>query len=301
MIALTLKHLRYFEALATHCHFGRAAEACSISQPALSLQIKELEAMLGGPLVERTSRRVQLTALGEDFAARARRILFDVDQLSDLARASSDQFAGSLRLGVIPTIAPYLIVDMLKALRRRFSELDVQPREAVTQSLIDDLQTGALDAAVLALPVSESALREFSLFEEEFVLVRPIADAAKPVPSPEMLRELRLLLLEEGHCFREQALSYCDISDAGGNYIMEGNSLTTLVRMVSAGLGVTLLPEMAVEFETRYCDVATARFPPPRPSRTVGMVWRKTHALTPHLMEVGAVIRKAAERRLKTG
>lgn len=297
MIGLTLKHLRYFEALATHSHFGRAAEACAISQPALSLQIKELEAMMGGPLVDRSARRVQLTALGEDFAQRARKILSDVDQLKDLARASSDAFAGRLRLGIIPTIAPYLLVDLLQALRARFPSLDVQPREAVTQSLIDDLQAGQLDVAVVALPVSEPSLQEFALFEEEFVLARPESDAGNPVPPAHKLRELRLLLLEEGHCFRDQALSFCDVGADHDTYTMEGSSLTTLVQMVGAGIGVTLLPEMAIDFETRHTAVAVSRFPKAPPSRSVGVIWRKSHVLAHHFMAVGAEIRKAAEAR----
>ena len=297
MIGLTLKHLRYFEALATHAHFGRAAESCAITQPALSLQIKELETMLGGPLVERTSRKVHLTTLGEDFVARARKILFEVDELGDLVRASKDQFAGRLRLGIIPTVGPYLLADTIKALTDRFPELDIQPRESVTKALIDDLHTSNLDVAIVALPISETGLQEFSLFEEDFVLVRPIEDAERPVPTPDKLKAMRLLLLEEGHCFRDQALTFCEMKQPGPRYLMEGSSLSTLVQMVGAGMGLTLLPEMALPLETRTAQVAIARFPSPSPSRRIGMIWRKTNPLAEHLMQVGAIVRKVAQSK----
>lgn len=297
MIGLTLKHLRYFEALATHEHFGRAAESCAITQPALSLQIKELESMLGGPLVERSSRKVHLTTLGEDFVTRARKILFEVDELGDLVRASKDQFAGRLRLGVIPTVGPYLLADTIKALADRFPRLEIQPRESVTKSLIEDLQKSNLDAAIVALPISEAALQEFSLFEEDFVLVRPIEDADRPVPTANKLKAMRLLLLEEGHCFRDQALTFCEMEKSSPRYLMEGSSLSTLVQMVSAGMGLTLIPEMALPLETRSAQVDVARFPSPSPSRRVGMIWRKTNPLAEHLMQVGAIVRNVSQSK----
>ncbi|MEM6466413.1 MAG: LysR family transcriptional regulator, partial [Pseudomonadota bacterium] len=164
MDRITLKQMRYFAALAEHGHFGKAALACAISQPALSLQIKELEGSLGGPLVERTSRKVRLTALGEDFLERAREILVRVDDLDELFRASHAPFSGRLRLGVIPTVAPYLLPQIIKAVSQRFPGLDLHPRETVTQTLIEDLLASRLDAAVMALPVSEAGLQEFALF-----------------------------------------------------------------------------------------------------------------------------------------
>lgn len=291
MIGLTLKHLRYFESLAKQEHFGRAAAACAISQPALSLQIKELETMLGSPLVERGARKIRLTALGEDFLERTRAILRSVDELDDLVRASNDMLSGRLRIGIIPTVAPYLLPQMLKALSARFPDLDLQPKESITESLIDQLLDSRLDAAVVALPISEPALQEFALFEEDFVLVRSIKDATKPVPGPESLRKMRLLLLEEGHCFRDQALSFCDLSSPQPHLMMECSSLSTLVQMVGAGLGLTLIPEMAVPLETRKADVSVARFPAPCPSRTIGIVWRKSNPLGQQLMQIGAIVR----------
>ncbi len=296
-MALTLKHLRYFDALARHGHFGRAAAACAITQPALSLQIKELETMLGAPLVERASRQRRLTTLGEDFLVRARKILLEVDELEDLVRAAQDPLAGRLRLGVIPTVAPYLLPDMIKALSARWPALEVQPRESVTRALIDDLLQSRLDAAIVALPISEPALQEFALFEEDFVLVRPPQDADKPIPSPENLRRMRLLLLEEGHCFRDQALSFCGMATASPRYLIEGSSLSTLVQMVGAGIGLTLIPEMALSLETRSARVSVARFAPPSPSRAVGMVWRKTSPLAEQLMQIGAIVREVGHNK----
>ena len=295
MIALTLKQLRYFEALARHRHFGRAADACAITQPALSLQIKELEAMLGAPLVERTSRQVQLTDLGERVLERAHRILVEVDELDHLVRAASGPLGGRLRLGVIPTVAPYLLPDVIRAIAEAFPELEVQPRESVTRTLIQDLLASRLDAAIAALSVSEPGLEEHPLFDEEFVLVRPASDKDLPVPSPASLRKMRLLLLEEGHCFRDQALSFCKLKQAEPRQLMEASSLSTLVQMVNAGMGVTLLPEMALRLETQKSNLAVARFPNPKPSRTIGMIWRKTNPLGAQLKEISEIVRTASE------
>ena len=285
-----MKQLRYFEALARTGQFGRAAEDCAITQPALSMQIKELENLVGAPLVERGARQVRLTALGHQFAARARDILRAVDELGDLARADGDSLSGPLRIGVIPTIAPYLLPRLIQALQRQFPGLDPQPRETVTQRLIEDMLESRLDIAIVALPVSEPALHETALFDEEFVLVRPIADAAKPVPNPDSLRTMRLLLLEEGHCFRDQALSFCKMSPAVSRDMMEGSSLSTLVQMVGAGIGVTLIPEMAVEVETRLASVSIARLAAPRPSRTIGMVWRKSNPLADRFTQIAQIV-----------
>jgi LysR family hydrogen peroxide-inducible transcriptional activator len=289
----TIKQLRYFDALARLGHFGQAAEACSISQPALSVQIRELEAMLGAPLVERTARNIRLTTLGQDFLKRARKILIDVDEMSELARWSEGPLSGALRIGVIPTVAPYLLPSIIKELGQHLPKLDLLPRESVTQSLITDLLESRLDFVVAALPISEPALREFALFDEEFVLVRAIKDADKPVPSPKSLQEMKLLLLEEGHCFRDQALSFCDMRPSDPSLVMEGSSLSTLVQMVNAGLGLTLIPEMAVPLETQSKGLAVSYFTRNIPKRTVGMVWRKTSPLSKQFMEMGAIIRQA--------
>lgn len=295
MTNLTLKQLRYFEALARHNHFGRAADACAISQPAISVQIRELEETLGTELFQRGPRQVRLTNFGEEFALRVRDILRSVDELTDLARASRDRLVGRLRIGVIPTIAPYLLPAIIGNLARMHDGLDIHVRETQTQKLIQELADGRLDAAIVALPVSEASLTEIVLFAENFVLVRPGEDEGKPVPNREMLREMRLLLLEEGHCFRDQALSFCNMHSARPRELLDGSSLSTLVQMVGAGVGVTLIPEMAVPVETRSAAVSIAHFANPQPSRTIGMIWRKTSPIAKQLLLISEVVRQAAE------
>jgi len=291
---LTIKQFRYFEALARHGHFGRAAEACAISQPALSMQIKEMEEILGTDLFDRGARQVRLTNFGEEFALRARDILRGVDELPDLARASQNRLVGRLRIGVIPTVAPYLLPVIMGDLMRWNSDLDLRVRETVTPKLLGELAEGRLDAAIVALPVSEPSLTEVALFSEEFVLVRPGTDAEQPVPDRDRLREMRLLLLEEGHCFRDQALSFCNMGSSLPREVLDGSSLTTLVQIVGAGIGVTLIPDMAVAVETRSAAVCVARFDPPAPSRTIGMIWRNTSPLTQQLTQIAEIVRLSA-------
>jgi LysR family hydrogen peroxide-inducible transcriptional activator len=294
MINFTLKQLRYFEALARHGHFGRAADACAISQPALSMQIRELEEALGTGLFERGARQLRLTSFGEEFAVRVRGILRSVDELGDMARASRDRLVGRLRIGIIPTVAPYLLPKIIGNLSASHSGLDVHVRETVTPKLLGEIAEGRLDTAIVALPVSEPTLTEVALFSEDFVLVRPSADAGRPVPDRDMLREMRVLLLEEGHCFRDQALSFCNMASTPPREVLEGSSLSTLVQMVGAGIGVTLIPEMAVAVETRSAPVSTARFVGDQPSRTIGMVWRSSSPLAKQLVQITEIVRDSA-------
>lgn len=290
---LTLRQLRYFEALARHGHFGQAAAACSVSQPALSVQIKDMEETLGAPLFERGTRQVRLTGFGEALAGRVRDILGAVDELGEVARATRGRLVGRLRIGVIPTVAPYLLPRVIGALTQGYPGIDLHIRETLTETLIDELTGGRIDCALVALPISESGLTEVALFEEAFMLVRPSTDADTPVPDRERLREMRLLLLEEGHCFRDQALSFCNIRSGLSRDGLDGSSLTTLVQMVGAGIGVTLIPEMAVPVETRSADVVVQPFTDGRPSRTIGMIWRKTSPLAAQLTELAGVVRQA--------
>lgn len=289
---LTLKHLRYVVAVADQGHFGRAADTCSVSQPALSMQIKELEGALGAVLFDRGARGVQTTALGARFVERARLILREVDELGHLARAAQDGLSGPLRLGVIPTIAPYLLPRLIGVLGQSHPGLELNLRETITPQLLDELANGQLDAAILALPLGDNRFVEAPLFTERFVLVRPIKDQHQPVPGPEALRELRLLLLEEGHCFRDQALSFCSLS-ASPREVMDGSTLATLVQMVGAGMGVTLIPEMAVPIETRSADVAVTRFPNPEPTRQIGLVWRRSSPLARQFAQLGEAVSEA--------
>jgi LysR family transcriptional regulator, hydrogen peroxide-inducible genes activator len=295
MTNLTLRQLRYFEALARHGHFGMAAQDCAISQPALSMQVKDLETALGVALLDRAGRPLRLTPAGEALALRAREILRQADDLADLVRAAAERPVGRLRLGVIPTVAPYLLPRIAGALAAAHPGLELNLRETLTPRLLAELAEGRLDAALVALPVSEPTLAEVPLLSETFVLVRPAADAGRPVPGPERLREMRLLLLEEGHCFRDHALAFCDLSPRASREILDGSSLSTLVQMVAAGIGVTLIPEMAVGVETRSAEVALARFPAPEPARTIGLVWRRANPLAPALGRMAEVVRAAVQ------
>jgi LysR family hydrogen peroxide-inducible transcriptional activator len=259
------------------------------------MQIKELEDALGAVLIERGARQVRLTKLGEEAALRVRDILRSVDELGDFARASRDRLIGRLRMGMIPTIAPYLLPTVIGDLTRLHPELDIHIREALTSKLIEELGEGRLDTAIVALPVSEPSLTEVALFAENFLLVRPSADEGTRVPSSEMLNEMRLLLLEEGHCFRDQALSFCNMQSSPPREVLDASSLSTLVQMVSAGMGITLIPEMAVAVETRSASVSVARFDDPQPSRSIGMIWRKTSPLAGQLLQLSEVVCRSAD------
>lgn len=293
---ITVRQLRYVEALARLGHFGKAASDCAVSQPALSVAVRELEESIGAALFERGPRSVRLSGFGEEFVRRARAILRDIDELEDMARASRDASMGELRLGVIPTVAPYLLPTILAALAARWPALDVKVRETVTPNLVADLHDGRLDAAILALPVHEAAFDCAEVLTEPFVLVRPAADAGSPVPAARQLRDERLLLLEEGHCFRDQALSFCEMRNADARDALDGSSLTTIVQMVGAGLGVTLIPAMAVPVEARLANVSIAAFPEPQPARTLAMTWRKSSPLADRFAAIAGAVRDASEK-----
>lgn len=293
MLNITLKQLRYFEALRLHGHFGRAADACAVTQPALSVQIKELEQTLGLALFERSARHVRLTSFGETFAERVRDILRSVDELSDVARAAQAGLSGRLRVGIIPTIAPYLLPTLIPDLRAAFPELDVQFRETQTPRLVQELQDGRLDCAIVALPILEAGIEELSLFDESFVLVRSETEAHAPVPAVEALGQENLLLLEDGHCFRDQAMAFCNVQSAAPREGLDGSSLSTLVQMVGAGIGMTLIPEMAARVEARAAPVSLSRFVGREPGRSIGLVWRKTSPLADQLRELAQVIKIA--------
>jgi LysR family hydrogen peroxide-inducible transcriptional activator len=295
MVNLTLKQFRYFEALAQHGHFGHAADASGISQPALSMQIKDMEADLGVALFERGPRHVRLTRFGEEFAPRVRDILRSVDEVSDLARLSQNTLSGRLRIGVIPTIAPYLLPSFIGQLTHDHPTLDLQIRETLTPRLIEELAQGRIDAAIVALPVSEPSFEEVEIFEENFVLIRPDIDADRAVPDAADLAKMQLLLLEEGHCFRDQALAFCSMRSPLQREGLDGSSLSTLVQLVGAGIGVTLIPDMAVSVETRSANVSVARFKGVQPKRTIGMIWRKTSPLADQFRLIADIVARAAK------
>lgn len=275
----TLRQLRYVAAVARNRHFGRAAEECAVSQPALSVQVREFELSLGQPLFERHARDIRLTPFGHQIVPAVQALLRQADDLAALARAAHGALQGPVRLGIIPTIGPYLLPAIAKAVNSRYPAVELFVRETMTSALLTELRDGRLDMAIIALPVGESWLHESTLFSENFVLVRPDSDADTPPPTVAALREMKLLLLEEGHCFRDQALAYCGAGGQHPKEVLDGSNLSTLVQMVGAGLGVTLIPEMAVNIETGRAPVVVTAMPEPRPTRTIGLVWRAGSAL----------------------
>lgn len=295
MTNVTIKQLRYFEALAQQRHFGRAAAVCAISQPALSVQIKELEQDMGQALFERSARQVTLTPFGEAFATRARAIVQAVDELGEFSRAARDPLVGKFRMGIIPTIAPYLLPQLIQRLSHKHQGLDLHVRETTTPRLVEELMCGQIDVAVVALPIAEPALTEMALFSENFVLVRPITESEMPVPKAKELSDMRLLLLEEGHCFRDQALSFCQGQSGPPRDGLDGSSLSTLVQMVGAGIGVTIIPDMARAVETRSAAVVCDAFPAPQPGRTIGMIWRKSNPMGAAFQEIAKVVKETGE------
>jgi LysR family hydrogen peroxide-inducible transcriptional activator len=274
----TLRQLRYFSALARQRHFGRAAEECAVSQPALSVQIQNLEASLGAILVERVRGQIELTQDGVEIARRAARILTEVAELEDHARHGGRLLTGPLRLGVIPSIAPYLLPAALPCLQRQHPALDLQLRESQTAILVGELQRGVLDVLVLSLPVDQPELETLALFDDRFLLAVPAAHAlaSQADGATRLLAQERLLLLEEGHCLRDQALSYCRHVERGSTSSFGASSLSTIIQMVANGLGITLLPELSLPFEVHDPRIALLAFAAPEPVRTVALAWRRS-------------------------
>ena len=295
MSHVTFKQLRYFDALARELHFGRAAEMCSVTQPALSMQIHELEQTLGLTLVERTRSGVQLTDKGSLLAQRASRILGEVRDLVTFAQQSSQTLTGPLRLGVIPTLAPYILPPLLPLLRDAYPALELFVRETQTQPLTDELLDGKLDVVMLALPVKNPDLENHPLFEDRFLLALPKSRKlpGKVKASREMVENERLLLLEEGHCLRDQALSYCNLQQVNMVNTFGASSLATIVELVSAGFGITLLPEVSLKLEERGRDLTLLRFASPEPFRTIGLVWRATSPRRADFEALGQLVIRA--------
>ncbi|MGD9512081.1 MAG: LysR substrate-binding domain-containing protein [Geminicoccaceae bacterium] len=288
----TLRQLRYLAALARHRHFGRAAEECAVSQPALSVQIQELEAGLRTALVERGRGHISLTAEGEEVARRAARILAEVADLEDYARHGTRLLAGPLHLGVIPSIAPYLLPAALPVLQERHPSLELRLRESQTAAVVGELQRGLLDVLVLALPVEQPELETFHLFDDRFVLAVPAAHplANQPGCTRRLLSEERLLLLEEGHCLRDQTLSYCRAVDRDAVASFGASSLSTIIQMVANGLGITVLPEISLPFEVHDPRIALLRFPAPEPTRSVALACRRSSPRKRDFMELGKLL-----------
>ena len=292
---ITLRQLRYLTALARHRHFGRAAADCAVTQPALSMQVRELEREIGAELVERRPGDIVLTDTGLEVAQRAEQILAATRDLVDFAR-HRDLLSGPLRLGIIPTLAPYILPRVLPRLQANYPQLRLEVRETQTRLLLEELARGELDAVLLALPVEGAGVETLALFDDAFLLAVPAGNAlpARKRVGVEDVDQARLILLEEGHCLRDQALAFCAAPRRDAPAGLGATSLATVMQMVANGYGVTLLPEVAVDAEGRDARVKLLRFNAPEPARTIGLAWRRT---SPRRKDFAGVGPKSSRRR----
>ena len=289
---MNLRAVHYLVTLADVRHFSKAAERCHVSQPTLSTQIRKLEDELDVQLVERSPRKVMLTEVGAEIVERARAMLADADAIRAIARRSKDPHSGTVRLGIFPTLAPYFLPHVVPEIRRRFPRLTLRLFEEKTEDVINMLRQGRLDAGLLALPIESEQLATRVLFEEPFVLAVPGAHAlsTRKTITLEDLEEEELLLLEDGHCLREQALEVCQLAGAHEKLDFHATSMETLRQMVAAGTGITLMPVMAVKPPVAHTDnLVTRPFTEPGPMRTIALVWRKSTALAPFLEELAEI------------
>lgn len=298
MIKLTVRQLEYFDALAHTLHFGKAAAVAGASQPALSAQIAEMEKRLGCRLFERGGKAVRMTEEAQAMQPRVERLLAELREIEGTAAQGRDPMEGRFRFGIIPTVAPYLLPRMLPEIRARFPKLDLELREAVTDRLVEETTARRLDAFIAASPLDGHGLDTEDLFADRFFLAVPEGDpafAAPPVP-PESPALERLMLLEEGHCLREQALSVCGSVKPVAMASYGATSLTTLLQMVSHGMGVTLVPEMAAEAAGAMRGVKILPFAGPMPERTICLAWRKNSPRQDECRALAALIRAVNAR-----
>lgn len=296
MSRISIRELQYLIALDEEQHFGRAAERCFVSQPTLSGQLKKLEESLGVQLVERTNKRVRMSEAGREIAERARRIFSELSELEAAAQSFQDPLAGELNVGLIPTIAPYLLPHIIPALHREFPRLRFMLHEHQTAVLLDKLRDGELELLILALPVETSEFEEFNLYEESFELAVPANDplAKRNRASLSDLNQREVLLLEEGHCLRGQALDVCLEAGASEYSTFRATSLETLRHMVAEGIGITLIPKLAVPAAaTADGGVHYLPFNHPGPSRRVGLLYRSTTARRACFSAIGELIKGA--------
>lgn len=299
-VPFSLRQLQYAIAVGEARNFRRAAELCHVAQPSLSAQLAQLEDALGVRLFERDRRGVLLTVAGQDLVARARRVLLETDDLVEAARRLRDPLAGTLRIGVIPTISPYLLPTIAPGLRRAHPRLTVMWTEDKTETLMRSLNAGALDGALVAMEAEIGDVEHEVITTDPFVLAvprgHPLGRSTSPT-SPDALLGERVLLLDDGHCFRQQSLSLC--AAAGAEELgFRATSLSTLAQMVAAGAGLTLLPRLAVPFESRHADMVIRPFVAPVPHRTLALVWRRRSPVGTALREVAATIRRAHREAL---
>ncbi len=272
---MNLRDLQYLVAVADQQHFGKAAEQCHVSQPTLSMQLKKMEEYLGVQLFERTNKRVMITPTGEKIAERARQVLRDTQEIRDIAKTAQDPYAGEFRLGAFPTLAPYFLPQVLPAIARKLPKLKLLLVEEKTEQLLDKLKAGTLDAALVALPIEEEGFGSAALFDDPFLLAVPLSHplAKHKHVNQNDLKGERLLLLEEGHCLRNQALEVCSLMGGFEQQDFRATSLETLRQMVASGVGITLIPKLAMR---KKDGIAYIPFAKPAISRTIGLVWRKT-------------------------
>lgn len=290
----TLKQLRYLVALHKTDHFGKAAEACHVTQSTLSAGLQELENLLGAQLVERTKRSVMFTALGNEVVRRAQGILNEVDDLTDMAEAAKNPLSGTIRMGVIPTIAPYLLPKIMPVIGTELPDLALHLREGKSAELCDLLRAGDLDVVLYALPFECGNVHEMPLFPDPFVAAYPKGEAPGPEITTDQLDEDKLLLLDEGHCLRDHALEACHLVGRRAGRELANTSLSTILPMVAAGHGMTLLPGMAVEAGIAgnlAVDIAT--FADTIPTRMIGLIWRLTNPRASTFEALGDAIKKA--------
>jgi LysR family transcriptional regulator, hydrogen peroxide-inducible genes activator len=299
---VTLRQLRYFLALATSGHFGRAAEAAGISQPALSMQLRDLEATLGGPLVERGAAGARLTELGRDVAERAARVMASIRDIEELGRAHGETLAGPLRLGIIPSVAPFLLPRLLAEAEKQFPRLQLVVRESVTERLVEELAAGTLDAIVASVPLDHGEFEEAAAFDDVFLLAAPAGSphARKSPALAELIDADELLLLEDGHCLRDQALAVCHRIDPRRLRSFGATSLSTVLQLVAAGQGITLVPQLAVDAGLMTDPrLALIRFAEPTPHRTVGLAWRRNSPREGDFRALAELVRAAGPGRLQ--
>jgi LysR family hydrogen peroxide-inducible transcriptional activator len=289
---ITLRQLRYLAALVRHRHFGRAAESCAVTQPALSMQIRELERELKIDLVERRPNEIVLTEIGIEIAERAAKILNDVQDLADLARHRGRVLTGTLRLGIIPSLAPYVLPRILPDLQSRYPDLRLEVRETLTRQLTEELEQGKLDALMVALPAEAHGFEAMRLFEDPFLLAMSAEDApaSSNRVSARAIDSRRLILLEEGHCLRDQALAFCSIARSSTPAALGATSLATVMQMVANGYGITLVPEVAALMEVRDPRVKLLRFQPPEPARIIGLIWRASSPRKKDFTTLGKIV-----------
>jgi LysR family hydrogen peroxide-inducible transcriptional activator len=291
---ITLRQLRYLTSLARHRHFGRAAEDCAVSQPALSMQVRELEREIGAVLVERRPGEIVFTDIGIDVAQRADHILAATRDLVDFAR-HRDLLNGHLRLGVIPTLAPYVLPRVLPRLQADYPRLRLEVRETQTKLLLEELSRGELDCLMLALPADGADVETLPLFDDRFLLAVPAGEKlpARGRVGVADVDQSRLILLEEGHCLRDQALAFCATSRRDQPAGLGATSLATVMQMVANGYGVTLLPEVAVDAELHDARVKLLRFAEPQLARTIGLAWRRTSPRRQDFEALGKIVVEA--------